>query len=445
MALDSFFSQKISAETLSKASDLKDRIIFTLLALFVYRIGTYIPLPGLDPAVIEELAKRYLSSAGILGMVNMFSGGALGRMTVFALNLMPYISASIVMQLMTIISPTLEALKKEGEMGRQKMNQYTRYLTIAVCTFQAYGISLYLMNMPGSPVVIGKLFPLISVPSLVCGTMFLVWLGEQMTSRGVGNGSSLLIFAGIVANMPASIANIIELGRAGAISIFSVVVIFAVALAVIVFVVYMERAQRRVAINYPQRQAMMQQGKVLDVNHLPLKINSAGVIPPIFAYSLMSLPVFLASAFGNTENEIASSIVSFFSRGGVLFSVILVAVIIFFSFFYTAVVFNPTETADNLKKAGGFIPGVRPGQATAEYLDYILTRLTVVGALYMSAVCLLPDIMNAKFGVHFIFGGTGILIIVGVTIDTISQIYTHILSHQYRGVLKKANKSGRLR
>ena len=301
------------------------------------------------------------------------------------------------------------------------------------------------MNMPGSPVVIGKLFPLISVPSLVCGTMFLVWLGEQMTSRGVGNGSSLLIFAGIVANMPASIANIIELGRAGAISIFSVVVIFAVALAVIVFVVYMERAQRRVAINYPQRQAMMQQGKVLDVNHLPLKINSAGVIPPIFAYSLMSLPVFLASAFGNTENEIASSIVSFFSRGGVLFSVILVAVIIFFSFFYTAVVFNPTETADNLKKAGGFIPGVRPGQATAEYLDYILTRLTVVGALYMSAVCLLPDIMNAKFGVHFIFGGTGILIIVGVTIDTISQIYTHILSHQYRGVLKKANKSGRLR
>ena len=445
MALDSFFSQKISAETLSKASDLKDRIIFTLLALFVYRIGTYIPLPGLDPAVIEELAKRYLSSAGILGMVNMFSGGALGRMTVFALNLMPYISASIVMQLMTIISPTLEALKKEGEMGRHKMNQYTRYLTIAVCTFQAYGISLYLMNMPGSPVVIGKLFPLISVPSLVCGTMFLVWLGEQMTSRGVGNGSSLLIFAGIVANMPASIANIIELGRAGAISIFSVVVIFAVALAVIVFVVYMERAQRRVAINYPQRQAMMQQGKVLDVNHLPLKINSAGVIPPIFAYSLMSLPVFLASAFGNTENEIASSIVSFFSRGGVLFSVILVAVIIFFSFFYTAVVFNPTETADNLKKAGGFIPGVRPGQATAEYLDYILTRLTVVGALYMSAVCLLPDIMNAKFGVHFIFGGTGILIIVGVTIDTISQIYTHILSHQYRGVLKKANKSGRLR
>ncbi len=439
MALDSFFSQKISSETFSKASDLKDRIIFTLLALFVYRIGTYIPLPGLDPAIIEDLAKKYLSGSGFLGMFNMFSGGALSRMTVFALNLMPYISASIVIQLMTVISPQLEALKKEGATGRQKINQYTRYLTIFVCSFHAYAISLWLMNIPNSPVVIGKLFPVIAVPSLVCGTMFLVWLGEQMTSRGVGNGSSLLIFAGIVANMPASIANIIELGRAGALSLMSVVVIFAIAVAVIVFVVYMERAQRRVAINYPQRQAMMQQGKVLDVNHLPLKINSAGVIPPIFAYSLMSLPVVLASSFG-TDNEIASGIVSFFTRGGALYSLVLVFLIMFFSFFYTAVVFNPTETADNLKKAGGFIPGVRPGQATAEYLDYILTRLTVVGALYMSFVCLIPDMINAKFGVHFIFGGTGILIIVGVTIDTISQVYTHILSHQYRGVLKKSGR-----
>lgn len=440
MALDSFFSQKISSETFSKASDLKDRIIFTLLALFVYRIGTYIPLPGLDPAIIEDLAKKYLSGSGFLGMFNMFSGGALSRMTVFALNLMPYISASIVIQLMTVISPQLEALKKEGATGRQKINQYTRYLTIFVCSFHAYAISLWLMNIPNSPVVIGKLFPVIAVPSLVCGTMFLVWLGEQMTSRGVGNGSSLLIFAGIVANMPASIANIIELGRAGAISIISVAVIFAIAIAVIVFVVYIERAQRRVAINYPQRQAMMQQGKVLDLNHLPLKINSAGVIPPIFAYSLMSLPVVLASSFVSPENEIASGIVSFFTRGGVVYSLFLVFLIMFFSFFYTAVVFNPMETADNLKKAGGFIPGVRPGQATAEYLDYILTRLTVVGALYMSFVCLIPDMINAKFGVHFIFGGTGILIIVGVTIDTISQVYTHILSHQYRGVLKKAGR-----
>lgn len=439
MALDSFFSQGFNSEAFSKASDLKKRIFFTLIALFIYRIGTYVPLPGLDPAIIEELAKKHLSGSGLLGMFNMFSGGALSRMTVFALNLMPYISASIIIQLFTMISPTLEALKKEGETGRKKINQYTRYLTIFVAGFQAYGISLFLMNIPNGPVVIGGLFPVIAVPSLICGTLFLVWLGEQITSRGVGNGSSLLIFSGIVANMPASIANIFELGRAGALSVFSVIIIFAVAVGVIFFVVYMERAQRRVSIHYPQRQAMMQQGKSLDSNHLPLKINSAGVIPPIFAYSLMSLPMMLAS-FAHTDNELVSSIVSFFGRGGILFSLTLVGMIIFFSFFYTAVVFNPTETADNLKKAGGFIPGVRPGQATADYLDYILTRLTVVGALYMSFVCILPDIINAKFGVHFIFGGTGILIIVGVTIDTISQVYTHILSHQYRGVLKKAGK-----
>lgn len=441
MALDSFFSQGISSEAFSKASDLKKRIIFALIALFVYRIGTYIPLPGLDPTIIQDLAKRHLSGSGLLGMFNMFSGGALSRMTVFALNLMPYISSSIIIQLFTMISPTLEALKKEGETGRKKINQYTRYLTIFVAGFQAYGISLFLMNIPNGPVVIGNLFPVIAVPTLICGTLFLVWLGEQITSRGIGNGTSLLIFSGIVANMPSSIAHIFELGRAGALSTFAVIVIFSVAVAVILFVVFMERAQRRVSIHYPQRQALMQQGQHMpDANHLPLKINSAGVIPPIFAYSLLSLPIMLASFAHSTDSEILSSIVNFFGRGGIGFSCVLIGLIIFFSFFYTAVVFNPTETADNLKKAGGFIPGVRPGQATAEYLDYILTRLTVVGALYMSFVCILPDIMNAKFGVHFIFGGTGILIIVGVTIDTISQVYTHILSHQYRGVLKKSGK-----
>ncbi|MDR2267846.1 MAG: preprotein translocase subunit SecY [Holosporaceae bacterium] len=441
MASESVFDRGFSLETFSKATDLKKRLVFTILALFVYRIGTYVPLPGLDPAVIEELARRHLSGGGLLGMFNMFSGGALSRMTVFALNLMPYISSSIIIQLFTMISPTLEALKKEGESGRKKINQYTRYLTIFVASFQAYGISLFLMSIPNGPVKIGGLFPIIAVPSLVCGTLFLVWLGEQITSRGVGNGSSLLIFAGIVAGMPASISNIFELGRAGALSVFSVVTIFSVAVAVIVFVVFMERAQRRVAIHYPQRQALMaQQGKVMDSNHLPLKINSAGVIPPIFAYSLLSFPMMLASFAQNVDSDILDAIVGFFSRGGVLFSAVLVALIMFFSFFYTAVVFNPTETADNLKKAGGFIPGVRPGQATAEYLDYILTRLTTVGALYMSFVCIIPDLMQAKFGVHFVFGGTGVLIIVGVTIDTISQIYTHILSHQYRGVLKKAGK-----
>lgn len=442
MALDTFFANGISSEAISKATDLKKRLVFTLLALFVYRIGTYVPLPGLDPAIIQDLAQRHLSGGGLLGMFNMFSGGALSRMTVFALNLMPYISSSIIIQLFTIISPTLEALKKEGESGRKQINQYTRYLTIFVAAFQAYGISLFLMNIPNGPVVIGNLFPVISIPTLICGTMFLVWLGEQITSRGVGNGTSLLIFAGIVANMPASIANIFELGRAGALSPFAVFIIFAVAIAVILFVVYMERAQRRVQIHYPQRQALMQQGQMLpDTSHLPLKINSAGVIPPIFAYTFLSIPMMLASFLNsNYDNEYISAILNFFSRGGVVFSIVLIGLIIFFSFFYTAVVFNPTETADNLKKAGGFIPGVRPGQATAEYLDYILTRLTVVGALYMSFVCIIPDMMNAKFGVHFIFGGTGILIVVGVTIDTISQIYTHILSHQYRGVLKKVGK-----
>lgn len=434
------FDQGLSLETFSKASDLQKRLLFTIMALFVYRIGTYIPLPGLDPVVIAELTSRYMQGSGFLGMFNMFSGGALGRMTIFALNLMPYISSSIIIQLMTMVSPTLEALKKEGETGRKKIHQYTKYLTIFVASFQAWGISLFLMNMQGSPVVIGNLFPLIAVPSIVCGTLFLVWLGEQMTARGVGNGSSLLIFAGIVANMPVSILNVLEQGRAGAISPFAVITIFAIALAVIMFVAFMERAQRRVTINYPQRQAMMAQGRMMDsTNHLPLKINSAGVIPPIFAYALLSLPMMLGS-FVDSENEYLSAMIGFFNRGGIVFSLILVAMIMFFSFFYTAVVFNPTETADNLKKAGGFIPGVRPGNATAEYLDYILTRLTTVGALYMAFVCLIPDFIHSQFGIHFLFGGTGILIVVGVTIDTISQIYTHILSHQYKGVLKKLEK-----
>ena len=441
---NSVFGQGLSLETFSKASDLQKRLLFTIAALFVYRIGTYVPLPGLDPAIIADLAGRHINGGGILGMFNMFSGGALGRMTIFALNLMPYISSSIILQLMTMVSPTLEALKKEGETGRKKIHQYTKYLTIFIAGFQAFGLSLFLLNLQGTPVVIGNLFPVIAVPSLVCGTLFLVWLGEQMTSRGVGNGSSILIFAGIVANMPVSILNILEQGRAGALSIVAVIAIFAIGFAVIAFVSFMERAQRRVSINYPQRQAMISQGKMMDMgqNHLPLKINSAGVIPPIFAYALLSVPL-TAAHFINSENEYLSAFVSFFSRGGIWFSLVLVGMIVFFSFFYTAVVFNPTETADNLKKAGGFIPGVRPGQATAEYLDYILTRLTTVGALYMSFVCLIPDFIQSQFGVHFLFGGTGILIVVGVTIDTISQIYTHILSHQYRGVLRKMERRRR--
>lgn len=434
------FEQGFNLATFAKATDLHKRLLFMLGALFVYRVGTYIPLPGLNASVVADLANRHLNGGGILGTFNMFSGGALSRMTIFALNLMPYISSSIIIQLFTMISPTLEALKKEGETGRKKIHQYAKYLTIAIASMQAYGISLYLMTQVPGAVAIGKLFPVIAVPCLVCGTLFLVWLGEQITARGVGNGSSLLIFAGIVANMPTSILNVFELGRAGAISTFAVIAVFAIAFAIIVGVVYMERAQRKVPINYPQRQAMIAQGKPLSANnYMPLKINSAGVIPPIFAYTLMSLPLTFAQ-FANTDNEAILGLITGLGRGGFAFSLVLAILIMFFSFFYTAVVFNPAETADNLKKAGGYIPGVRPGKATADYFDYVLTRLTAVGALYMGLVCILPNLMEEKFSVHFIFGGTAILIIVGVTMDTISKIYTYILSHQYRGVLKKMEK-----
>lgn len=443
------FSGGFSAESFSKAEDLKKRILFTIMALFVYRIGTYIPIPGLNPLIIDELARRYTSGSGIIGMFNMFSGGALSRMTVFALNLMPYISASIIIQLFTLVSPTLGALRKEGETGRNKINQYTRYLTVAICTFQAYGISLLLMNSNPCPVIpeIGWMFPVIAVPSLVGGTLFLVWLGEQMTSRGIGNGSSLLIFAGIVANMPAGILNIFELGRGGVISPLMIVTIFLMTFLVILFVVFIEKAQRRVTIHYPQRRAMLgmagQQQGAADGSHLPLKINSAGVIPPIFASALLSLPAVLLSYFAGSDNPVLISIMSSFHRGGWIFNVFFLGFLILFAFFYTAVMFNSEETADNLKKSGGFIPGIRPGAATAEYFDYVLTRLTSVGALYLAFVCVFPDIVREKTGVQLFVGGTGLLIIVGVTIDTISQIYTHILSQQYSGVLKKLNRSGR--
>ena len=439
------FSGGFSVESFSKADDLKKRILFTIMALFVYRIGTYIPIPGLDPLVIEELARRYTSGSGIIGMFNMFSGGALSRMTVFALNLMPYISASIIIQLFTLISPTLAALKKEGETGRNKINQYTRYLTVGICTIQAYGISLLLMNANPCPVVhqVGWIFPVIAVPSLVGGTLFLVWLGEQMTSRGVGNGSSLLIFAGIVANMPHGILNIFELGKGGVISPLMIVTIFLATFLVILFVVFIERAQRKVTIHYPQRRAGLGSGNNQvspDGSHLPLKINSAGVIPPIFASSLLSLPAVMLSYFAGSDNPVIMSIIASFHRGGWIFNAIFIVLLVVFAFFYTAVMFNSEETADNLKKSGGFVPGIRPGIATAEYFDYILTRLTSVGAIYLAFVCLFPDIIREKTGVQLFVGGTGLLIIVGVTIDTISQIYTHLLAQQYSGVLKKLNR-----
>jgi len=428
---------------LSKATELKQRIWFTLGALIVYRIGTYIPVPGVDSAVMAELIRS--AGGGILGMFDMFSGGALGRMTVFALNIMPYISASIIIQLMTAAVPTLEALKKEGEAGRKKLNQYTRYLTVLIAMFQAYGIAVGLESMRGTfgPAVIdpGFFFRFSCVVTLVGGTMFLMWLGEQITARGVGNGISLIIFAGIVANLPHALASTLELGRTGALSPVFIVGFLVVAVAVIMFVVFMERAQRRIIVQYPKRQVgnRMFGG---DSTHLPLKINTAGVIPPIFASSILLIPATIAGFSQGGEPGLLQDVANALAHGQPLYMALYVAMIIFFSFFYTAVVFNPQETADNLKKYGGFIPGIRPGANTADYFDHVLTRLTAVGALYLCLVCMLPEILISRYGVPFYFGGTSLLIIVSVTMDTVTQVQSHLLAHQYEGLIRKSKLRG---
>jgi len=427
----------------AKATELKKRLWFTLGALIVYRIGTYIPVPGIDAAVMAELVRSH--GGGILGMFDMFTGGALGRMTVFALNIMPYISASIIMQLMSAASPTLEALKKEGEQGRKKLNQYTRYLTVVIATFQAYGIAVGLESVRGSfgPAVAepGFFFRFSCVVTLVGGTMFLMWLGEQVTARGVGNGISLIIFAGIVANLPSALAATLELGRTGAISTFVILFLMVMAVAVIAAVVFLERAQRRIIVQYPKRQVgnRMFGG---DSTHLPLKINTAGVIPPIFASSLLLLPVTIAGFSGDGGPEWLQPITALLAHGQPLYMVLYAVLIVFFAYFYTAVVFNPVETADNLKKYGGFIPGIRPGQNTAEYFDYVLTRLTTVGAIYLVVICLLPEFLIARYSVPFYFGGTSLLIIVTVTMDTVAQVQSHLIAHQYEGLIKKAKLRG---
>jgi preprotein translocase subunit SecY len=427
----------------AKATELKKRLWFTLGALIVYRIGTYIPVPGIDAGVMAELVRSH--GGGILGMFDMFTGGALGRMTVFALNIMPYISASIIMQLMSAASPSLEALKKEGEAGRKKLNQYTRYLTVVIAVFQAYGIAVGLEGVRGSmgPAVMdpGLFFRFSAVVTLVGGTMFLMWLGEQVTARGVGNGISLIIFAGIVANLPSALAGTLELGRTGAISTFVILFLLVMAVAVIAAVVFMERAQRRIVVQYPKRQVgnRMFGG---DSTHLPLKLNTSGVIPPIFASSLLLLPVTIAGFSGDGGPEWLQPITAALAHGQPLYMILYAAMIVFFAYFYTAVVFNPNETADNLKKYGGFVPGIRPGQHTAEYFDYVLTRLTTVGALYLVVICLLPEFLIARYGVPFYFGGTSLLIIVTVTMDTVAQVQSHLLAHQYEGLIKKAKLRG---
>jgi preprotein translocase subunit SecY len=430
---------------LAKATELKQRIWFTLGALIVYRIGTYIPVPGVDAAVMGEMLRQH--GGGILGMFDMFTGGALGRMTVFALNIMPYISASIIVQLMTAAIPAWEQLKKEGESGRKKLNQYTRYLTLLIAIFQAYGISVGLEGIRGSmgPAVAdpGWFFRISCVITLTGGTMFLMWLGEQITARGVGNGISLIIFAGIVANLPSALVATLELGRTGALSTFFIIFFLIAALGVIFVVVFVERAQRRIPVQYPKRQVgnRMFGG---EATHLPLKLNTSGVIPPIFASSLLLLPATIA---GFTTDRTADTwlqwLANQLAHGQPAYMALYMALIVFFAFFYTAVVFNPAETADNLKKYGGFVPGIRPGQNTAEYLDRVLTRLTAVGAIYLCVVCLIPELLISNYGVPFYFGGTSLLIIVTVTMDTVAQVQSHLFAHQYEGLIKKARLGGR--
>lgn len=429
---------------LGKATELRKRLWFTLFALLVYRVGTYIPLPGIDPVALTEIFNQ--QKQGVLGIFNVFAGGALERMSILALNIMPYISASIIVQLMTAVTPSLESLKKEGESGRKKLNQYTRYLTVLLATLQGYGIAIGLEGMSGNSgsavVDPGYFFRFVTVTSLVGGTMFLLWLGEQIQARGVGNGTSLIIFAGIVAALPGALAGTFELGRTGALSTPILLILLVMVVGVIALIVFMERAQRRVLVQYPKRQ---QGNRVYggQSSHLPLKLNPAGVIPPIFASSLLLLPTTVASFQQNIESEFFRTMVSLLGHGQPLYMVLYIAGIVFFCFFYTALVFNPEETADNLKKHGGYIPGIRPGKNTSDYLDFIITRLTVVGSIYMSAVCILPEILVAQYAVPFYFGGTSLLIVVSVTMDTVSQIQSHLLAHQYEGLIKKSKLRGR--
>ncbi|CCB65771.1 MULTISPECIES: preprotein translocase subunit SecY [unclassified Hyphomicrobium] len=436
-------ASNLNFSAFAKAEDLKRRLWFTLGALIVFRLGTFIPLPGINPAAFAETFKS--QAGGILGMFNMFSGGALQRLAIFSLNIMPYISASIIMQLMSSISPKLEALKKEGEAGRKQINQYTRYLTVVLAALQAYGIAVGLegsRNAAGAVVMDpGLFFRATTVITLVGGTVFLMWLGEQITQRGVGNGTSLIIFAGIVAGLPGALVQLFELSRTGSISPGILVFFLALALAVVAAIVFFERAQRRLLVQYPKRQVgnKMFQG---EASHLPLKLNSSGVIPPIFASSLLLLPITVAQFTAGQGPEWLNEAVAALGSGQPLHMLVYALLILFFAFFYTAVVINPKETADNLRKYGGFLPGIRPGDKTAEYIDYVLTRITVVGALYLAAVCVLPEILTSYAGIPLYFGGTSLLIAVSVTMDTVAQVQSHLIAQQYEGLIKKAKLRG---
>ena len=425
---------------LGKTSELKNRILFVLGAIIVFRLGAHIPVPGIDPLELKKLFDS--QSGGILGMFNMFSGGALKRFTLFALGIMPYISASIIMQLLTVVSPQLEQLKKEGEAGRRLITKYTRYGTVILAAFQALGISIALESQPGLVVDPGLAFRLTTVVTLVSGTMFLMWLGEQITERGIGNGISIIIFSGIVAGLPHALGSTLELARTGAFSIPLVFFLFAATILVTALVVFVERGQRKITVNYAKRQV----GNKLyggQTSHLPLKLNMAGVIPPIFASSIILFPATLAGWFGSSEKMLwLKDIGAAISPGQPIYIFLFALAIVFFCFFYTALVFNPKETADNLKKGGAFVPGIRPGEQTAKYIDQIMGRLTLVGAVYITLVCLLPEFLILKFNVPFYFGGTSLLIIVVVTMDFMTQVQSHLMSYQYEGLLKKANFKG---
>lgn len=426
----------------SRATELKKRIWFTLGALLVYRFGTYIPMPGINTDALRQTFEHHAS--GVLGLFNMFAGGAVGRMAIFALGIMPYISASIIVQLMTSVIPSLEALKKEGETGRKIINQYTRYGTVFLALIQAYGIAIALESGMGTGLQIvtelGMFFRVTAVITLAGGTMFLMWLGEQITSRGIGNGISLIIFAGIVANLPSAVAQLLTAHSQADMSTFMLIAIVVIVIAVIAVIVFVERAQRRILIQYPKRQVgnRMFQG---DTSHLPLKLNTAGVIPPIFASSLLMLPATINNFSQNMPHWLQS--ISFsLSHGQPLYMVVYAALMAFFCFFYTAIVFNPKDTADQLKKHSGFIPGIRPGERTAEYIDYVLTRITVIGAIYIILVCLLPEFLMSTLHVPFYLGGTSLLIVVTVTLDTIAQVQGHLVAHQYEGLIKKSKLRG---
>ena len=426
-------SESLNTGALNQAKDLKNRILFTVLILIIYRLGTYVPLAGIDPQALKEIMAS--SQKGLLGMFNMFSGGAVTRMALFALGIMPYISSSIIVQLLTGVSDYFKNLKEQGEIGRKKITQITRYGTVLIACLQGYGVSVGLENAGNLVIEPGMSFRIITTISLVAGTTFLMWLGEQITLRGVGNGISLIIFSGIVAEIPRALASTFELGRTGALSALMIVGIFILVIFTVLFIVYFERAMRKILINYPKRQVgnKMYGG---ESSHLPLKINTAGVIPAIFASALLLLPV-TVSNFGFADSDTFLKVSSMFTQGQPLYMLLYASGIIFFSFFYTSIVFNPKETAENLRKYGGYIPGIRPGERTAEYIDSILIRLTTVGALYLTFVCLMPEFLIAKYPIPFYLGGTSILIVVVVAMDTVTQVQTRLMSSQYESLIKK--------